>query len=167
MPAPPVNLTMKIRPGDVITGSVNVDGNSVVVQLINRTRHVRFTKRATMPQPDTSSAEWIAEAPSSCTGVTCNPLPLANFGSVTFSRIATIGNGHPGTLLDPAWTAVPLQLVPDGTGFGFYPGPYRGHGYGVYSSTAGTSAPNAVSADGRSFTLSWLSDPSSSALTGQ
>ncbi len=167
VPAPPVNLTMKIRPGDVITGSVNVDGNSVVVQLINRTRHVRFTKRATMPQPDTSSAEWIAEAPSSCTGVTCNPLPLANFGSVTFSRIATIGNGHPGTLLDPAWTAVPLQLVPDGTGFGFYPGPHRGHGYGVYSSTAGTSAPNAVSADGRSFTLSWLSDPSSSAATGQ
>ena len=162
VPAPPVNLTMKIRPGDVITGSVNVSGTTIVVQLINRTRHVRFTKKAPMLQPDTTSAEWIAEAPSSCTGFSCNPLPLANFGSVTFSRIATIGNGHPGTLLDPAWSAVPLQLVPDGTGFGFYPGPRHGHGYAVMSSTAGTSAPDAVSSDGRSFTLSWLSDPSSS-----
>jgi len=160
VPAPPVNLTIKIHPGDVITTSVNINGGDIVLQLINRTRHVRFTKRATMPRPDTSSAEWIAEAPSTCTDLSCNPLPLANFGSVTFSHIATIGDGHPGTLLDPTWTAVPLQLVPDSNGFGFYPGPSRGRGYSVHSSTAGTSAPDAVTLDGRSFTLSWASDPS-------
>src|SRR5579862_2090937 len=166
VPAPPVNLTIKIHPGDVITTSVNVDGDNVVLQLIDRTRHVRFTKRSSMARPDTSSAEWIAEAPSSCTGFTCNPLPLANFGSVTFSRIAMIGDGHPGTLLDPSWTAVPLQLVPDGNGFGFFPGPYHGHGYGVQTSTAGTSAPGAVTLDGRSFTLNWVSDASESGASG-
>jgi len=162
VPAPPVNLTIKIHPGDVITTSVNINGNIVVLQLIDRTTHVRFTKRSTMSRPDTSSAEWIAEAPSSCSNLSCNPLPLADFGSVTFSRIATIGDGHPGTLVDPAWSAIPLQLVPDGGGFGFFPGPNRGHGYGVHNSTAGTSAPDAVTSDGRAFTLNWLSDASAS-----
>jgi hypothetical protein len=42
-----------------------------------------------------SSAEWIAEAPSSC-GFTCRVLPLANFGTMNFSNCtangATIGS---------------------------------------------------------------------------
>ncbi|HEY1829121.1 MAG TPA: G1 family glutamic endopeptidase [Acidimicrobiales bacterium] len=33
-----------------------------------------------------SSAEFVAEAPSSCTLIFCNELPLANFGSVTFTN---------------------------------------------------------------------------------
>jgi hypothetical protein len=166
VPEPPVNLTIKINPGDLITTSVNVSGNTVVLQLKNRTRHTTATKRAAVGAPDVRSAEWIAEAPSSCTNFRCDPLPLANFGSVTFSRVATIGNGHPGTLTDPTWTAQPIQLVPQGHGgFGFYPGPDRG--YVTYGSTAGTSPPLSLSADGRSFTLSWLSDATAPSTSSQ
>jgi hypothetical protein len=165
VPSPPVNLTIKINPGDVITTSVNVTGNSVLLQLKDRTRGVTFTKRATVNAPDLSSAEWIAEAPSSCSDYRCNPLPLANFGTVTFSRIAARDStGHPGTLNDPAWTLNSIQLVPQTRGgFGFFPGPDRG--YVTYASTAGTSAPAALSSDGRSFMLSWLANPSASSTS--
>jgi len=162
VPAPPVNLTIKIRPGDVITSSVNVSGNRVVLQLKNRTLGVTFTKRATINAPDISSAEWIAEAPSSCSSYNCDPLPLANFGSVTFAAIAARDStGHAGRLTDPAWTLNSIQLVPqahNSVGFGF--GADRG--YARYTSTAGTSAPLALSADGGSFSLSWLANPSAS-----
>jgi hypothetical protein len=157
VPEPPVNLTFKINPGDTITTSVNVTGNTVLLQIKDRTRGTVFTKRATTSTIDLTSAEWIAEAPSSCSRSSdCTPLPLANFGSVGFSHIATIGNGHPGTLTDPTWTAVPIQLVPRTRGGGFYPGQNRG--YVTQNSTAGTSAPAGLTADGRAFTLSWVSN---------
>jgi hypothetical protein len=165
VPSPPVNLTIKINPGDVITTSVNVNGNSVLLQLKDRTRGVTFTKRTTVGVADVSSAEWIAEAPSSCSDYRCNPLPLADFGSVTFSRIAVRDStGHPGTLTDPTWTLNPIQLVPQSHGgLGFFPGPDRG--YVTYASSAGTSGPLGLSADGRSFALSWLANPAGGAST--
>ena len=86
-------------------------------------------------------------------GRPCEPVPLANFGTHDFSRIATIGDDHPGTLVDPAWTTVPIQLVPSSRG-GFFPGPERGAR--APSSTAGTSPPTNPSTDGRTFSLSWL-----------
>jgi hypothetical protein len=111
---------------------------------------------------DQTSAEWIAEAPSDCAGQDCKPVPLANFGSVAFSRIAATGNGIGGTLTSPTWTAVPIQLVPDAHHGGYYPGPERGFA-ASQSSTAGTSAPLGLTSDGREFTLSWLSNATSSA----
>ena len=140
VPEPPVNLkTFKINAGDTITTSVNVTGSTVLLQLKNRTRGTVFTKRVTTSNLDLTSAEWIAEAPSSCTSGGCTPVPLANFGNVAFSRIATIGNAHGGTLTDPSWSAVPIQLVPKARGGGFFPGPERG--YVTQNSTAGTSLP--------------------------
>jgi peptidase A4-like protein len=159
VPEPPVNLRFPINPGDTITTSVNVSGNAVLLQIKDRTRGTVFTKRATTSAIDLTSAEWIAEAPSSCSRSSdCTPLPLANFGSVGFSHIATIGNSHPGTLTDPSWTAVPIQLVPRAGG-GFYPGQNRR--YVTQNSTAGTSAPAGLTADGRAFTLSWVSNANS------
>src|SRR5439155_27173427 len=123
------------------TTSVNVTGNMVHLQLKNRTRGYTFDKRVYVNSLDLSSAEWIAEAPSSCSRFTCNPLPLANFGSVSISRIAAIGASpaigatHPGTITDPAWTAVPIQLVPRAK-TGFFPGPDRG--FVTFDPTAGT-----------------------------
>ena len=156
VPDPPVNLKVKINAGDTLTTSVNVSGSTVLLQMINRTRGWRFTKRVTTSDLDLTSAEWIAEAPSSCTRAGCTPVPLANFGSVAYSRIATIGNAHPGTLTDPSWTAVPIQLIPDARRGGFFPGPEQG--FITRNSNAGTSAPEELTADGRGFTLSWLSN---------
>lgn len=47
------------------------------------------------------------------------PLPyagLANFGSATFSQAAVTGDGHAGTITDPAWTATPITLAENGLG---------------------------------------------------
>jgi hypothetical protein len=158
VPEPPVNLKIKIRPGDTITTSVNVTGNTVLLQMKNRTRGTVFTKRVTTSAVDVTSAEWVAEAPSTCSRFSCTPVPLANFGTVAFSRAATIGNGHPGTITDPAWNAVPIQLVPRSRN-SFFPGPDRG--FVTDSSTAGTALPAGLTPDGRGFTLSWVPNATS------
>jgi len=114
----------------------------------NRTRKTSFTKHLPMAAPDLTSAEWIAEAPSDCDRYDrCNVLPLANFGSVTFSRIATTGSSHPGTITDPAWSVSQLQLVPSGQGRSFF-------SRSDTSSAAGANAAD-VDAEGRSFQVAW------------
>ena len=51
--------------------------------------------------PDTSSAEWIAEAPSACDGSgSCQPLPLSDFGTVQFTGATATAGGHTGTISD-------------------------------------------------------------------
>ena len=78
--------------------------------------------------------------------------------------VQKVGNGHPGTLTDSTWSAVPIQLVPGlHGGFGFFPGPDRS--FVRNGSTAGTALPAGLSADGRSFALSWVSN--ASATSGQ
>ena len=42
-------------------------------------------------------------------------MPLTNFGTVTFSKIAAIGNAHPGTLTDGAWTSTAIELISTGS----------------------------------------------------
>src|SRR5579884_3224390 len=112
VPGPRVKLALPVRPGDLVTASVSVVGTGLVLQLRNRTRNALVTERVTPAGPlDLSSAEWIAEAPSLC-AASCRPLPLADFGAVTFSRIAAVGNHVAGTLTAPTWSAVPLRLVP-------------------------------------------------------
>jgi len=158
VPDPPVNVKLKIRPGDTITASVNASNGVIWMQLKNRTTGASFDKKVAVDNPDLSSAEWIVEAPSSCSSFSCQPVPLSNFGSVTFSKIATIGNGHPGTLTDPTWTNTAIQLVPR-TRFGFFPGSERG--VIQTGSAAGTTVPQAT-ADGRGYSISWAANASAS-----
>jgi hypothetical protein len=154
VPAPPVNVTLPIHPGDTITASVNVSGGVVWLWLRNRTTGKQFSKKVPMDSPDLTSADWIVEAPSSCSRFTCRPVPLANFGTVTISRIATIANDHPGTLIDTAWRAARITLVPH-SGTGFYPGGERGTIQS--SSSAGTTSP-VPTTDGRGFTVAWAAN---------
>jgi len=94
VPATSVTLKLKVFPGDKITATVLVKGTDVLVQVKNRTRHTSFTKHLQMEDPDMTSAEWIAEAPSECTATgLCRTVPLTNFGSVTFSKLAALRNG--------------------------------------------------------------------------
>jgi hypothetical protein len=150
VPAPPVELKLKILPGDTISASVNVTGTNVLVQIKNRTRHTSFTRQLTIAQPDLASAEWIVEAPSACTpDGRCTVLPLANFGSVSFTRIATIGNGQPGTLANPAWSALPIRLLPESSS----------RFSDVESTTLSGATPAAASPDGRSFSVVFDPEP--------
>jgi hypothetical protein len=151
LPAAAVQVPLKVKPGDLITTSVNVNGTSVLIQIKNRTRKTSFTKSLAMAAPDLTSAEWVAEAPSSCdaSGMRCTVLPLANFGTVTFTKGATIASTHPGTLTDPTWSRVSIRLVPQQSRFGRLD----------TSSTAG-ALPGALAADGRGFGVSWISNAS-------
>ena len=66
VPAAPVQLNMTINPGDQISAKVTVNGTEVIVSLSDHTTGGSATKTLQMSNPDTSSAEWIAEAPSTC-----------------------------------------------------------------------------------------------------
>jgi len=151
LPAASVQVPLKVKPGDQITTSVNVNGTSTLVQIKNRTRKKSFTRSLTVATPDLTSAEWIAEAPSACdpSGTRCTVLPLANFGNVSFTRAAAIATAHPGTITDPTWGNEAITLIPSASS--------RFFATRDASSTAGAT-PGPLSSDGRSFPVAWIAN---------
>jgi len=146
VPSAPVQINMTVHPGDHMSGSVAVNGSNVTLSITDHTTGQSFSKTVQASNPDTSSAEWIAEAPSQCDGSgSCTPLPLSDFGTVHFSNATATANGHTGTISDPNWTA---QAVALGSG-----GSYE-IGYGSSQNTAGAT-PSSVSSDGSSFSVTW------------
>jgi hypothetical protein len=87
----PVNLSssqLPVSPGDSISAEVSTNGSgSFTLTITNNSRGKTFTTTQTSKKARLGSAEWIAEAPSGSGGV----LPLANFGSVSFSSCAANG----------------------------------------------------------------------------
>jgi hypothetical protein len=158
VPAGEVKLDLAIHPGDRMAGSVTVDGTNVTISLSDKTTGQSVTKTLTMSNPDTSSAEWIAEAPSvqSQTG-DLQPLPLANFGQVSFTDTSATAGGHSGSISDPNWTVQRVDMQPSaatgglGVGGRFNPTGLEGSSSAF---SAGASA-SSVSADGSSFTVSY------------
>ena len=146
VPAPAHFLAMKVRPGDSVSAAVLVQGQTVTMSIQNLTRGTRYTTRVVAKQQlDTSSAEWIAEAPSLCrTATACDVIPLSNFGTVGFTSIAATANGHTGVLTDPLWLVTPIALA-------------SSKGVAAYSavSNAAGAVPNAIAPSGRSFTVSF------------
>lgn len=124
VPHPPVTIgRLKIVPGDLISASVHVTSYTVTVKLADLTTGATpFSKTVVMhtPPPDTSAAEWIAEAPSNCeSNNRCRPLRLTNFGQIGFtsaaaSSIGTAGR-HTGPINDPAWDYGEIVLSSNGT----------------------------------------------------
>ncbi len=87
-PAYPVNLSESVSPGDSLTGEVKYNsGSSFTLTLKDNTKGWTFTTNQSLSGAARGSAEWIAEAPSSNSGV----LPLANFGTVNFSSCTANG----------------------------------------------------------------------------
>jgi hypothetical protein len=129
-PNPSVRISMTISPGNTISAEVSASGSSFTVKLTNVTTGSSFTKTQTVSSAQKTSAEWVAEAPSSCF-IQCSVLPLANFGTVNFSGSYATGNGHTGSISDASWSndsitmvtqsgtvkAQPSGLSPDGTAF--------------------------------------------------
>jgi hypothetical protein len=85
VPAPSVRLGIQVKPGDRLAARVTVSGRRVLLRIQNMTTGRSATRTVSMQSPDTSSADWIAEAPSQCSRGRCQPLPLADFGTVGFS----------------------------------------------------------------------------------
>ena len=143
VPAAPVRFDVAISPGDHISAKVTVSGSNVTMSLTDETTGQSATKTSQMSDPDLSSAEWIAEAPSQCDGSgNCTPVPLADFGTVNFTNASATSNGHSGTISNSSWANEPVQLNGGSDG------------YVSYTPSAG-AAPSGLSSDGSSFSVAF------------
>jgi hypothetical protein len=169
VPAGEVKLDLAIHPGDQMTGAVTVNGTNVTISLTDKTSGQSATKTLTMSNPDTSSAEWIAEAPSAQSqNGDLQSLPLANFGNVTFTNTSATAGGHSGPISDPNWTVQQVDLQPTGAtgslGGGGRFNPAGLEGVSQASSAGATSS--SLSSDGSSFTVSYSTGSTQSDVGG-
>ncbi|WP_329129662.1 G1 family endopeptidase [Streptomyces sp. NBC_01476] len=88
-PAYPVNYSNAVSAGDHFTSTVSVSGHTYTLTLSDTTKGWTKTTTKTQSGLSNASAEIIAEAPSSSTGV----LPLAHFSTASFSNASA--NGQP------------------------------------------------------------------------
>lgn len=166
VPSAPVKLDLAIHAGDHVWARTAVSGDKVSFYITDQTTHQTWTKTLTMTAatPDTSTAEWVAEAPSECAGGAtsdCTPLPLANFGTATFSDAYTTAGGHTGTISDSHWTNEAIELAPSSSSlFGGGAGGYFGGGFGYSSDTSYSSgddgaAPTSLTDNGTKFNVKY------------
>ena len=134
--------SLTVHPGDKISAEAHFSGRTFTVTITDTTTGASASKSAHVNSAQRSSAEWIAEAPSSSGGV----LPLADFGTASFgtdntgiasTNFATI-NGATGPI-GSFGTANIHQITM------------------VTSGGATKASPSALSADGTSFTVKWVS----------
>jgi len=122
-----------------MTATVTYSGGRFTASITDKTTGATFSSSATVSGAAESSAEWIAEAPSSYRGV----LPLANFGTVKFGQDYTAMSGT-------------CYATVSGTS-----GTIGSFGSSVQEITMVTSGgtvkalPSPLSSDGTSFTVAW------------
>jgi hypothetical protein len=132
-PNPSVQLPSQypVRPGDQMTAWVasNASGTSFLLSMKDATANWSFQTTQSGSGFARSSAEVIAEAPSSCTILFCSEVPLADFGQVSYSGSALMNaagragslsafNANEITMVNNGTTlATPSSLSPDGTAF--------------------------------------------------
>ena len=155
LPANQVKLNLAVHPGDNITSTVGVSGTTVTISLTDETTNDSVVKKLQMTSPDTSSAEWIVEAPSTQDNAgNTQVLPLTDFGKVSFTGVTATAGGHTGGISDSNWQATQVQLssgdasaVPDGAAAGFV---------GPQAASQSSSASATTSAlSGAGFTVTW------------
>ena len=98
-PAYPVNFPGAVQPGDHLTGSVTSSGGSYTLVLTDSTSGWTRTVTGQARGATDASAEAITEAPSGSTGV----LPLADFGTMSFTGITVNGS--------PIGTFSPTEII--------------------------------------------------------
>jgi hypothetical protein len=114
----PVNLSNPVQPGDHMSAEVKVSGKGNFTLIIsNTTRGWTFTTNQKSAKARLGSAEWIAEAPSGSGGV----LPLANFGTVSFTSCSANGvsissNPNPDEIVMQSGSTVKAQPSALGSG---------------------------------------------------
>ncbi|VVB84316.1 Peptidase A4 family protein [uncultured archaeon] len=75
--------SMTVKPGDYMSGEVTYIGtNKFKVTITDINTSATFSTTGKVNSAQRNSAEWIAEAPSSISGI----LPLANFGTVNYGK---------------------------------------------------------------------------------
>lgn len=155
VPAASKRLSLKVHPGDTMSARVSVSDSTVTIRLSDRTTGGSVTKTLHMARPDTSSAEWIVEAPSAEMGDgQTTQLPLADFGKVSFTGASATAAGHTGAITDPAWMTTRIRLATAGQGaVAGGPGGFRGGPAAAVASPTEAS-PSALGNSATSFTVS-------------
>ena len=153
VPRGPVTVKLTVNPGDQISASVSVKGAYVTLKLTDDTTGRSFRKRVHFAHQDLSSAEWIAEAPSTCDSAgDCAALPLTDFGTVSFTSaaVATV-HGLSGAITNSHWNAQPVALDETLRSAGD-----GGRFFGPRSLV--TAVPTVLSGAGSSFAVNWAQD---------
>ncbi len=99
-------INKPVQPGDTINAEVQYVKGKFQLTMTDVTQNWTFTTSQKSGQAIRSSAEWIMEAPWSG-GV----LPLADFGTITFSNASATINNHTGTISDPSWQYDDINMV--------------------------------------------------------
>jgi len=133
---------LTIHPGDKISAEAHFSGRSFIVTITDTTTGQSASKSARVNSAQRSSAEWIAEAPSSSGGV----LPLADFGT------ASLGTDNTG-IASTCYATISGTTGPIGSF-----NTANIHQITMVTSGGATKAsPSALSSDGTSFTVKWVS----------
>jgi hypothetical protein len=132
--------TLTITPGDRIAASVRFDNPGFTITIKDETTGQSFSKSARVPSAMRKSAEWVAEAPTSVTGIQ----PLSDFGTVLFGDDST---GVTGT----CYATMNGQTGPISS----FANIYEITMVGLTGATE--SVPSALSSDGSSFSATWVS----------
>jgi hypothetical protein len=157
VPAASKTLKLTIHAGDAIAAAVTVTGQKVAMTLTDETTHKFVRKSLHASLIDTTSAEWIAEAPSECgSGNNCQTLPLADFGSAAFgfAGVQTTA-GTSGTISNRAYDTTRITLIPSGPRF-----------VGNGGTAVGEAKPSGLNANGEAFTVTYASAGRASAASG-
>jgi Peptidase A4 family len=148
VPAAEVAVSMTVEPGDQFSARVAVSGQTVTLSISDLSQKTTVSRQLHMSDPTVTSAEWIAEAPSECDASSdqdCRILPLADFGSVTFTDANVSAGGRSGSITSGLGSVEALTLEAN-PGFGRM---------FVASADADASA-EPLSSSGSSFTVHWV-----------
>jgi len=141
-PIPRKSLTkITVSPGDVMSVELKYNGTALVFSMSDLTAKEAYTSSVPGILAMRSSAEWVAEDPSNLKG----PLPLANFGVVSFgggsgatssADMATV-SGVTGSIGAFGSSVVRIQMI--------------------NSAGALKASPSLLSPSGSGFSVSWVS----------
>jgi len=137
---PIITITsMTVEPGDTMTGliSYNSSTEEFTVKITDKRTGQSFSKSAKIPGAARSSAEWIAEAPSSGSSI----LPLADFGTVLFGKDNT-------SIADTCYAK-------DSSTSGPISSFSTIEGITMEKNSVMEAIPSALSSDGTSFSVKW------------
>lgn len=165
LPSGQARLNIAIHPGDKISARVAAGGSTVTVSLSDETTGRSVLKRLHMSKPDTSSADWIVEAPATASfGGSYQVLPLADFSKVAFRSATATAGGYTGGISDSHWTPTRIQLQTDsGLGSGTRPG-FGTVGPQALSQQSGDATTSTLSGD--TFSVSWRASTPTQVTSG-
>ncbi len=133
--------SLTIHPGDHVSAEAKYSSGKFVVSITDVTTGQSFSTSSNVHSAQRSSAEWIAEAPSSSGGI----LPLSDFGTVYFGQDTT---GIGGTCF--------ATISGNSASIGSFGSNVQKITM-VTSSGAVKASPSTLSSDGSSFSVQWVS----------